>query len=152
LIKFYFVIPEKNHQLVEYRRVFLSPTCTNRLLNDLNGAEESIINCHYDFSGSGEWIYHKIDSTKKYPDSMNVIVEKLESLADGITKNWRIESFSERAMPTPEAQCTPQTSSNATGIEVVYESPETLSGHKRFHQDSDEILGAPETKKIKYEM
>jgi len=146
------MIPEKNH-LVEYRRVYLSPNCTKRLLHDLNGAEESIIDCHFDFAKSGEWKYHRIDSDKKYPDSMNVVVEKLESLADGINSSWLIESFSERTMPTPEAQCTPQISSSATErIEVVYESPETLSGHKRLPEESEEILGAPDTKKIKYEM
>jgi len=84
---------------------------------------------------------------------MNVIVEKMESLADGITSLWLIESFSEKQMPTPEGQGTPQIPSNTQErIEVIYESPETLSGHKRLPEDSEETLGAPERKKIKLEM
>jgi len=151
IFKFFTMIPEKNQQLIEYRRIYLSPNCTKKILHDLNGADEAIIDCHYDFAKSGEWKYHNIDSTKKHPDSMNAIVEKMESLADGINSNWLIESFSESAMPTPEGQCTPQISLTEK-IEVVYESPETLSGHKRLPEYSEEMLGAPERKKVKYDL
>jgi len=72
----------------EIRTVFFPPKVMQRLLDDLNGAREGIIECAYDSEETGEWQYIRARSDKIHASGITAAFIQMESIADRITKEY----------------------------------------------------------------
>jgi len=77
---------------IKYREVYFEKQNSEKLINDLNGATEAIIECRYD-SEIGEWAYHKIRYDKSYPNNFSSILQVMEIIFENISKEEIIEKF-----------------------------------------------------------
>jgi len=90
-----FVMAENT--LVRYREAFFNSQCTTRLINDLNGQTEAIIECYYDYLNQGEWRYYKTSPEKRKPSNFVYIIQQLEVITENITE----EELKKHFLKTP---------------------------------------------------
>jgi len=155
-----YVMAESN--LLQYREVFFNSQCTERLINDLSGQKEAIIQCYYDYLNQGEWRYYKISSEKK-PSNVSSILQQFEVITENITHEELLKVF-QNIRFTP-AKLTQKSRNNNQVIksyqnhiknsqddeeDIVHESPvkkeETIKSKKRKYNEIDD--GSPETEYI----
>jgi len=131
---FYVQVGDKR---VQYREVYLDDQSSTRLLNDLNGQTEAIIECYYDHITHGEWRYYNICHDKRFPTNHINIIQQLEVISENITEEELLKTFvgktsssrtryspSKQSLKNPSERISPQ--SNVSPInddDVVYESP-----------------------------
>jgi len=136
---FLFYVKAKNG-FVPYREVYLNSQCATRLLNDLNGKTEAIIECYYDNLIYGEWRYYRISLDKRIPNDIVSILQQLEVIIENISQQELIEAF-RGIKPSTKIRYSPsklsqkkyyeekKTTSNQSSIspnqkdDIVYESP-----------------------------
>jgi len=118
----------QNHErLEEYREVAFEKNNLEKLLVDLNGATQAIIECSFNAT-IGEWIYHRIRNDKSYPNNFSSLMQIMEIISENLSKEDIIRVFSD-SIPTTDIQqpeinnisFSKPIENNET--EVIYESP-----------------------------
>jgi len=166
---FHFLVKVANHEekpyfvfyiqaddiLCEYREVSLNEESSKRLLSDLEGDTEAIVECFYDHLNAGEWIYYKL-SSKKIPSSFSYILQQLEVVAENISESELTElqkPHLQSTRPSPRKYHTSRNSGydrsnydTSPKDEIVYESPVSMEGvENKTRKRKLSELESPET-------
>jgi mRNA guanylyltransferase len=119
-IRLYLMNP-MDSELLEFRKVFFSRSCTERMINELQGESTAIVECSYNRE-KGNWVYYSIKKHILEPDKMSDMLLLLETVAEDISKKYLIHQFSKSK-------------------DIVYESPQQItSGIKRKSDDHSPAL------------
>jgi len=133
----FFVKAEES--LYEYREVSLNNDSKTRLLADLNGENEAVVECFFDIN-EGEWIYYKICSEKN-PTPFSCILQQMEVISENITeeelKKLQTRPIKSRTSPRKFKQNSYYNNIRyhdpSPKDEIVYESPIKTEGIKTIN-------------------
>lgn len=78
---------------VEFRTVFFRPQCMQRLLADLQGETQAVIECSYESAVTGEWQYIRLRPDKPHANHLSVAFQRMESVADNLTTECLRKQF-----------------------------------------------------------
>jgi len=92
---------------VEVRTVYFSPQVMQRLLEDLEGAYEGIIECAYDSEETGEWQYIRTRHDKNQANGMTPSFLQMENIADHITKEFLMSNLGQASNSSKTPTKTP---------------------------------------------
>jgi len=117
--KFKLLLWGPNNQHMDYRQAYFQPKCQTRLVNDLNGQTEAIIECSY-CHVTGEWKYHRLRPDQPHAHHVMHVLQTLENVADNIDSDTLKKGLLQSHQPqtsVPEVHI-------QTPPELTFQSPE----------------------------